>query len=222
MRRLLIVFALSMFVLLFSSCEVNSVREGRRGYKKYFKEILKDPSSLKIYNEEIISENDIAVTFVLDVGAKNSFGGYVRKTYTIKTIGITVAKVEDYDVRLLPKPEEKKEEKVIPFEYKGRTANILIPVDLESKIGKTITLRNDILAGKKSFDLVRIIKAVKEDNSEDFNFWISQGCKIIRKGERIVVDSCITYFNGDTQKHATLFAIKYKDKNMVVEQSAAF
>lgn len=85
MRRLLLVLALSMFVALFASCEKSSVREGRKVYKDYFKEVLKDPSSLKVYSEKYELDGKWAVKWTLDIGAKNSYGAMVRSTYKIET-----------------------------------------------------------------------------------------------------------------------------------------
>lgn len=87
MRRLLIVFALSMFVALFASCEKSVVRQGRKTYKEYFKQVLKDPSSLKVYSEKYEMDGERAVKWTLDIGAKNSYGAMVRSTYEIETIG---------------------------------------------------------------------------------------------------------------------------------------
>lgn len=86
MKKLhLILIALS--VLFLFSCDSQSVRDGRSIYKKYLKETLKDPESLKIYKEEVIKDEHVTATFKVDYGAKNSYGGYVRTTSVFETVG---------------------------------------------------------------------------------------------------------------------------------------
>lgn len=93
MKRFLAFFLIAMSLLL-SSCESRAVREGRQAYKAYFHDTLKDPESLKIYDEKVTESTDVSATFVVDMGAKNSYGAYVRETYTFTTIGKKVARVE--------------------------------------------------------------------------------------------------------------------------------
>ena len=101
MNKLIIFFLLATLCIL-SACEKTSVTEGRIAYKEYFKETLKDPESLVIHSEEVIKESDANATFVLNIGAKNSFGGMVRSTYTIKTLGRRVLDIKEYDIRTVP------------------------------------------------------------------------------------------------------------------------
>ena len=49
----------------------------------YFRKTLKDPESLKIYDEKYIDSGNY-VLWTLDYGARNSLGG-IRKTIKIET-----------------------------------------------------------------------------------------------------------------------------------------
>lgn len=77
---------LFFIIALFSSCEDSSVSSGRKLYKLYFNKILKNPKSLVIHSEKYTKENEFTVNWVLDIGAENSYGGMVRKTYEMKTV----------------------------------------------------------------------------------------------------------------------------------------
>lgn len=78
MKKLL--FVLSLFFIACSS-EPDVVKSGRNSYKQYFEKVLKDPSSLVIYNESYeLTDDGTHVHFTVDYGAKNSFGGMERKT----------------------------------------------------------------------------------------------------------------------------------------------
>lgn len=81
MKRILLLFAM---ILTFCSCENRYVSDGRSMYEAYFDKILKDPSSLKIYNESYVVDG-VSVKWVIDYGAKNSFGAMDRQTIEIKT-----------------------------------------------------------------------------------------------------------------------------------------
>ena len=82
-KSILLILFLSVLLV---SCEDSKVTNGRSLYKKYLNENLKDPESLKIYSESY--ENSPGhVVFKVDVGAKNSYGGYVRKDYVFEVIG---------------------------------------------------------------------------------------------------------------------------------------
>ena len=83
--------------LLFCACsqEPSSVRDGRKIYTKYFRYVLKDPDSFKVYSEKYAikeskdtkdyKENNYWVEWTLDYGAKNSYGAMVRKDVSFKT-----------------------------------------------------------------------------------------------------------------------------------------
>ena len=93
MKRLL-AFLIATLLLL-SSCEDSAIREGRQAYKAYFHDTLKDPESLKIYNEEVTElTKGVSAVFVVDMGAKNSYGAYVREIYKFTTIGEKVRIIE--------------------------------------------------------------------------------------------------------------------------------
>lgn len=81
-------FYLAGLVIMMStiSCsfEAKVITEGRELYKLYFKKTLKDPESLKIYDEKY-NNSGYYVTWTIDYGAKNSLGGMVRETIEIKT-----------------------------------------------------------------------------------------------------------------------------------------
>lgn len=66
------------------SFEAEIITEGRELYKLYFKKTLKDPESLKIY-EEKYSNSGYYVTWTINYGARNSMGGMTRETIKIET-----------------------------------------------------------------------------------------------------------------------------------------
>lgn len=74
---------------LFSIDYYAPVFQGRKAYKEFFRKSLKDPESLKIYSEKYEKESGSTYTihWTLDIGARNSYGGMVRETYHIQTIG---------------------------------------------------------------------------------------------------------------------------------------
>ena len=75
-------------IFFFSKCESDeeiAVRCGRETYQKMFQQVLRDPSSLEIYDERYTVDDDGDVHWVLDVGSRNGFGGMVRKTYRLRT-----------------------------------------------------------------------------------------------------------------------------------------
>lgn len=86
MKKLLL-FVPVVLSLLFISCEDKYISNGRKAYKKYFKEVLKDPESLKIYEEKITRDGEYTVIFDVDYGAKNGFGAYGREKIHFETIG---------------------------------------------------------------------------------------------------------------------------------------
>lgn len=72
--------------LLLLSCGISDVDRGRKLYKLYFNKVLKNPKSLVIHKEEYTKMMNGEIYWTLDVGAENSYGGMVRKTYKIKTM----------------------------------------------------------------------------------------------------------------------------------------
>ncbi len=91
MRKVLLAIA-AVFILC--GCEPSDVRQGRELYMLYFEKTFKDPSSIKIYSEKYEIDGS-RVYWTLDVGGKNSYGGIVRKTMKIETIGKAFLKNED-------------------------------------------------------------------------------------------------------------------------------
>lgn len=84
------IYALSLLLSIFLiSCE-SSVSEGRSTYKAYFKHILKDPDSFKVYSETYTKDGEYTVKWELDYGAKNSLGGMVREKVSFETIGSSI------------------------------------------------------------------------------------------------------------------------------------
>ena len=73
------------FAVNYESDEALTLRLGRESYNKMFQKSLKDPSSLVIYEERYSFDEDGSVHWVLDVGARNGFGGMARKTYKLRT-----------------------------------------------------------------------------------------------------------------------------------------
>ena len=75
---------------LLCACEPQAVRNGRKLYKKYYQSTLEDPSSFKVYKETYTVDGKYKVNWTIDYGAKNSFGGMVRKTDNIITVGNSI------------------------------------------------------------------------------------------------------------------------------------
>lgn len=84
---------LIFFSLVSLSCEHPAIYEGRAAYKRYFKEQLQDPESLKIYSEKATRFSYEKAVFEVDYGAKNGFGAYVRKNVKFETKGSNYLKV---------------------------------------------------------------------------------------------------------------------------------
>lgn len=71
--------------LTLCACQPKAVTDGKRTWTKYFKKVLKDPESFKVYDESYQQLNDHTVQWTLDYGAKNSYGAMERRTVTFKT-----------------------------------------------------------------------------------------------------------------------------------------
>lgn len=76
---------LLLIICILTSCGNDSVSNGRELYKRYFNKVLKDPSSLVIYDEKYHDDGTGNVTWTIDYGAKNSFGAMDRKTIELYT-----------------------------------------------------------------------------------------------------------------------------------------
>lgn len=217
-----IIFLLLATLFILCACEKTSVTEGRIAYKEYFKETLKDPESLVIHSEEVIKKSDANATFVLNIGAKNSFGGMVRSTYTIETLGRRVLDVKEYDIRTIPK-------ETMTFKYKEKNINTDIPITNKNFAGKKFKLTDDALAVVDDVNYISslrfLINFVKEhkDDIDNFNMYMKAAKGIIiYAGEEITITECFIYANEDTKQNESLFRIKYKGEPYVIEQSAIF
>ena len=211
-------FFIIVISLIFYSCGPNLVSNGRTAYKEYFNKTLKDPASLVIHSEEIIAQDEASVTFVLDVGAKNSFGGMVRQTYTIRTIGKDIVDVTKYDIRILSqnksesnsKNESKENNKLSNFTYKAK----MIPVAgfyPEKYIGKELLLEDSCIYVDFASNVPKMIQAIqKKDANEAFQLG-----GLLPKGDKIKIIS----IDGNTFK---VNSNTPKRNNIYIEQSAIF
>lgn len=195
---------LSVFALSLMGCEESPVSDGRKAYKEYFNETLKDPSSLIIHKEEVIEQDKVSATFVLDVGAKNSYGGYLRKHYTIKTVGKKVLKVNDYDERKYAKDVTCEKQQASSFTYKKKNVPLFgyTPADY---IGKEVTLKDSCI-----YSLSDIEKFFNEDKEKAINGDMGY---ILPKGKKIkIIGVKNNYFGIDGGNNITYY----------IEQSAIF
>lgn len=82
MKRLLLIL---LAPLILASCQPRSVTDGKRAWTRYFKKVLKDPESFKVYDEQYQELDEHTVQWTLDYGAKNSYGAMERRTVKFKT-----------------------------------------------------------------------------------------------------------------------------------------
>ena len=178
-RTFLVLF---LIIITFASCESTSVSDGRRAYKSYFKEVLKDPESLRIYKEEILEKGDVTCKFRIDYGAKNSYGAYVRKTTIIEAIGSKVVRVDgEYFLgsgnTYNKEPQSSQSEPKIDYPDKyGQYESITSPSPMtmvqlvdESIVGQTKIINKDIWAAKWKSDFEEADKAFRNKDKEKFN-----------------------------------------------------
>lgn len=163
-----LIILISLTILIFCSCEPSGVAKGRTAYKEYFDKTLKDPSSLVIHSEEVITQDESSATFVLDIGAKNSYGGMVRQTYTIRTIGKGILDVTEYDIRALPKNPPKDMQKS-NFVYKNKMIPI-VGFDPKNYIGKEITLSDSCVYANLFYDIPKSIEAAKNSDKNKIKY----------------------------------------------------
>ena len=185
MKKLMIILVIG---LLFMSCEDSAISSGRKGYTEYLKENLKDPESLKIYNEEIQRIADNSTIFIVDYGAKNSFGGYVRNKIKFEMVMGAIISVEDgSESESKPKSNQEVElplHKYAPYEYTSKTLPVMI--DTSYIVGNTYTISDSVIASKSKYDLKDFYKAVKNKDKKTvsklfmFNdiFYLTEGCKV--------------------------------------------
>ena len=204
---------LFLSLIIFTSCENASVSSGRHAYKKHFDEILKDPKSLVVHSEKYTKEGEATVNWILDIGAKNSLGGYVRTKYSAKTVNSTLISINEYVPGITGG--KKFVSPKISFTYKEKKVPVMINV--KEYIGKEITLKNDICAADEIYKIKDFIKSIKEKNNEQFNECIDRGVSIIRKGNTIRITD--TTMDGEGSYY---FIIDYKSKSLKIEQSSIF
>jgi len=79
-----------LFLLLFFafSCRNSKENAAIDLCKEYLGKILKDPSSLKVYNATATTDSEYGTEWnvTLDYGAKNGFGGMDRETMTFRIV----------------------------------------------------------------------------------------------------------------------------------------
>lgn len=201
-------------ISILPSCD-SHVSQGRSAYKKYFNETLKDPSSFIVHSEKFTKEGEYTVNWILDIGAKNSFGGYIREAYKIKTVGDKVVSIEEYT----PDPIQESDKKTfvspkVSFVYKKKIVPGVVLVN--DYINKEVTLKDDICGSPSHYDLTKFIEAINNKDNEKFNMYINLGVTIIRKGETIKIKELGNDRLGD------FFLISYKGKEFYIEQSAIF
>ena len=83
--RKIVVFIIC--TLLLCACDPAPVRNGRKIYERYYRKVLNDPESFKVYSEHYNVVDGTEVQWTLDYGAKNGYGAMVRKTVTFTTLG---------------------------------------------------------------------------------------------------------------------------------------
>ncbi len=212
MKKILFI---TLVVFSLVSCEDKPISEGRSAYKKYFKEMLKDPSSFIVHSEEFTKEGEYTVNWVLDIGAKNSFGGYTRETYKIKTTGSQIISIDEY-ISELSQENNKKTfvSPIVSFVYKKK--NVPSIVNINDYINKDVTLKDDICGSSSYHDLIKFIEAINNKDNEKFNMYINLGTTIIRKGETIKIEEL------QTNRLGGFFLISYNGKKLFIEQSAIF
>ena len=105
MKKVLFIISIVFFV----ACNSNTST-----YKKYLKNILKDPESLVIYNEVIEFRKNETVYMKVEYGAKNGYGGMGRNIYYFKIVNGVVVKADDQSVYLseLARKAEKEAENI--------------------------------------------------------------------------------------------------------------
>nr|DAN79736.1 MAG TPA: hypothetical protein [Caudoviricetes sp.] len=216
MNKLIILFSLTIIILC--SCKPSGVSKGRIAYKEYFNKTLKDPSSLVIHSEEVIAKDESSATFVLDIGAKNSYGGMVRQTYTIRTIGKGILDVKEYDTRSLSlnkgsstsKNKSQEHSKPFNYTYKGKMTPVagFYP---EKYIGAEFILKDSCIFTHFASSIQKIIQAIQNKDADE----VFQLGGILPKGEKIKIISIDgSAFKVDSKSHEGI--------DIYIEQSAIF
>lgn len=79
----------------FSCTGSNWVSQGREAYQGYFKDNLRDPESLVVYDESYTEYEGDSVVWHVEYGARNGFGGMNRTRMKFVTIGSTVISADE-------------------------------------------------------------------------------------------------------------------------------
>lgn len=215
-------FLLLLIFFSLISCEKQMVRIGRSAYKNYFKEILKDPESLKIYNEQVLEQDDVSVKFKVDIGAKNSYGGYVRETYYVKTLMGRVVEALSEEEYLLKAQNNKNENnyskkndntlKVPPYFYNYRKKELPVMIDTSMIVGKQYIIKDSVLVATSPYDYDRFLKGVKNNDPERVSVLFElRNLYFLREGNEIKVLSNIEYEGNN------LIGIKYYQHTLYME-----
>lgn len=101
MKRLFFVlFSLTLILGSCGSSESKDIKIGREAYQKYYKKVLKDPSSFVVYSENYVVDpsKPFFVEWTIDYGAKNSFGGMnrVQDSFTTTSAGYLIINGKTY------------------------------------------------------------------------------------------------------------------------------
>jgi hypothetical protein len=199
--RFLLLIALASYLI---GCESTGVIRGRKAYKEYFKETLKDPESLRIYKEIIIYSDDVSAKFQVEIGAKNSYGGYVRETFCFHTIGDKVVQSGGatlFDELPVPKseyepalksnkesdisPGEIKEYKYKLSEYGSYISDSEVMADFS--VGEVLILKSPILAAKNGTWYKYLKDDIDRNDEDGFNEWFGEYYKLLPKGTKAEV-----------------------------------
>ena len=103
MKKIFIIFMTVLFIFSLAGCESSSSPSSSNPNEEYvcsmvkkYRNMLKDPSSLTIYNDVYYFEKDSDIYVFFDASAKNSFGGAVKNGIIYKN-GSYLGKYEDHD-----------------------------------------------------------------------------------------------------------------------------
>lgn len=167
MKKILL---LIVVVTCLIGCESSSIRDGRKAYKEYFKETLKDPESLKIYKEEIIYRGELDAKFKVEIGAKNSYGAYVRETYCFHTLGNKIIASGDFMLfNENPKAEPRPNVPDMFSKYQKFFPLTISPLVPSFSIGVIITTKNPNLGCDSAVDYICMIDDIEKSDKNSFN-----------------------------------------------------
>ena len=101
MKKVIVVILVAAAFL--AGCESKTIRQHRKLYMEYFKEILNDPNSLIVYEEKVLETGSVKTVFEVDYGAKNRMGGMVRGKHVFEVMNGEIYKIdgEFYSIHML-------------------------------------------------------------------------------------------------------------------------